>query len=145
MRTGLLIATGASIVVALAARPLFEVFSHDEAIIAGGIVLLRLAIIFEPGRVFNIVVINALRATGDARFPVQIAMCSQWFFSVPLCWLLSHTLGWGLVGIWIAMMIEEWFRGLVMYWRWKRRRWLKYAKRSREQVAGDTLPLVPEG
>jgi len=145
VRTGLLIATGASILVALTARPLFELFSHDEAIIAGGIVLLRLAIIFEPGRVFNIVVINALRATGDARFPVQIAMGSQWFFSVPLCWLLSHTLGWGLVGIWIAMMIEEWFRGLVMYWRWKRRRWLKYARRSREQVAGDTLPLVPEG
>lgn len=144
LRTGFLIATGAIVVVALFARPLLGVFSHDPAIIAGGVLLLRLSIIYEPGRVFNIVVINALRATGDARFPVQIAMVSQWFFGVPLAWLLSMKLHWGLPGIWIAMMIEEWLRGLIMYRRWKLRKWLKHAHRSREQVTGNLIPVVPE-
>ena len=144
VRTGLLIATVGILLVAAAAPQLLGLFSHDPAIIAGGTLLLWMSIAYEPGRVFNIVIINALRATGDARFPVQIAACSQWFFSVPLCWLLGVTLHWGLPGIWIAMMIEEWFRGLIMYRRWKRRDWLKYAHRSRDQVTGDTLPLVPE-
>ena len=106
--------------------------------------LLWMSIFYEPGRVFNIVIINALRATGDARFPVQIGACSQWLFSVPLCWLLGVKFHWGLPGIWLAMMIEEWFRGMVMYRRWKKRDWMKYAQRSREKVLGDTLPLVPE-
>jgi putative MATE family efflux protein len=145
VRTGLLIATGAILLVVVFATPLLGLFSHNAAIIAGGVWLLRLSILYEPARVFNIVVINALRATGDARFPVQIAVCSQWLLSVPLCWFFGITLGWGLTGIWIAMMIEEWLRGLLMYRRWKRRDWLKYARRSRDQVSANTLPLIPEG
>jgi putative MATE family efflux protein len=145
VRTGLLIATGAILIVVVFAAPLMGLFSHNEAIIAGGVLLLRLSIIYEPGRVFNIVIINALRATGDARFPLQIAACSQWLLSVPLCWFFGITLGWGLGGIWIAMMIEEWLRGLIMYRRWKRRDWLKFAHRSRDQASANTLPLIPEG
>ncbi len=145
VRTGLLIATGAILLVVAFAEPLLGLFSHNAAIVAGGVWLLRLSILYEPGRVFNIVIINALRATGDARFPLQIAACSQWLLSVPLCWFFGLTLGWGLTGIWIAMMIEEWLRGLLMYRRWKRRDWLKFAHRSRDQVSANTLPLIPEG
>lgn len=144
LRTGFLIATGAIVVVALFAKPMLGLFSHDPVIIAGGVLLLRLSIIYEPGRVFNIVVINALRATGDARFPVQIAMFSEWLLGVPLAWFLGMKLRWGLPGIWIAMMTEEWLRGLIMYRRWKLRKWLKYAHRSREQATGNIIPVVPE-
>ena len=144
VRTGLIIACGAILLVAAIAPQLLGLFSHDPVIIAGGSMLLWMSVVYEPGRVFNIVIINALRATGDARFPVQIAACSQWLFSVPLSWLLGVRLHFGLPGIWIAMMIEEWFRGIIMYRRWKKRGWMHYARRSREKVLGDTLPLVPE-
>uniref|UniRef100_UPI0035B43930 MATE family efflux transporter n=1 Tax=Tabrizicola sp. TaxID=2005166 RepID=UPI0035B43930 len=145
VRTGLLIATGAILLVVAFAEPLLGLFSHNAAIVAGGVWLLRLSIFYEPGRVFYIVIINALRATGDARFPLQIAACSQWLLSVPLCWFFGITLGWGLTGIWVAMMFEEWLRGLLMYRRWVRRDWLKFAHRSRDQVSANTLPLIPEG
>lgn len=144
VRIGLLIATAGIIAVAAAARPLVDVFSHDPAIIAGAALLLKLSVIYEPGRVFNIVVINALRATGDARFPVRVAAISQWFFSVPLCWFLGLKLGWGLVGVWIAMLTEEWVRGLMMWDRWRKRRWLKYAERSRAAVGKENIPLAVE-
>jgi len=145
VRTGLLIATGAIALVALAAPQLLGLFSHEASIVAGGVFLLRFSILYEPGRVFNIVVINALRATGDARFPVKVGATTQWLFSVPLCWFLGVRLHWGLPGIWLTMMIEEWFRGIIMYRRWIRRDWLKFAHHSRDQVSGDALPLVPEG
>lgn len=145
VRTGLLIATGAIIAVAAAAAQLLGVFTRDPVILAGGVFLLRLSIIYEPGRVFNIVIINALRATGDARFPVQVAICSEWCIGVPAAWFLGLKLGWELPGIWIALMSEEWLRGLLMYCRWRSRKWLEYAHRSHEQVSGNLLPLVPEG
>ncbi|HEY4249058.1 MAG TPA: MATE family efflux transporter [Lacunisphaera sp.] len=144
LRTGLIIAVVMISLVAIMAPHLLGLFSHDPTIVAGGTLLLWMSVVYEPGRVFNIVIINSLRATGDARFPVQIAVCSQWLFSVPLCWILGLELHWGLPGIWGAMMIEEWFRGIVMYRRWKKRGWMKYAQRSRERVLADTLPLVPE-
>ncbi len=144
VRTGLLISTTAILLVAASAPRLLGVFSHDPAIIAAGVLLLRISVFYEPGRVFNIVVINALRATGDARFPVQVAMVSQWFLSVPLCWFFGVRLHWGLPAIWGVMMLEEWLRGLIVYRRWTGRHWLKHARHSREQVSGDTVPLMPE-
>ncbi|HVU36113.1 MAG TPA: MATE family efflux transporter [Opitutaceae bacterium] len=143
VRTGLYMAAGGMLVIAAFAPQLIGIFSHDPAIIAGGVFLLRISVFYEPGRVFNIVIINSLRATGDARFPVQIAMFSEWLLSVPLCWLLGVKLHWGLPGIWIAMMSEEWIRGLLMSRRWHQRGWMKHAERSRAQVA-EAIPLAIE-
>src|ERR1700689_5605922 len=106
-------------------------FTRNAAILAGGVLLVRLAIVLEPGRVFNVVVISSLRATGDVGFPIQMAVLSMWCVWVPLAWLLGLKLGLGLAGFWIAMITDEWLRGLLMYRRWKNRRWLKYAQRSR--------------
>jgi putative MATE family efflux protein len=144
LRTGVLVATGGILIVAAVAPQLLGIFSQDPVILAGGTLLLRMAILIEPGRVFNIVVISSLRATGDARFPLKMGVLSMWGLWVPLAWLLGLKLHWGLPGIWISMTIDEWFRGVTMYWRWKKRRWLKYAQRSHREAAGENLPLVAE-
>jgi putative MATE family efflux protein len=144
VRTGLMIAMGGILIVAAFAPQLLGLFTKDTVIIAGGTFLLRMAVVLEPGRVFNIIVINSLRATGDARFPVQFGAFSMWCVWVPLAWLLGLKLGWGMPGIWATMIIDEWLRGVVMYRRWKQRHWLQYAHRSREKVLGDTMPVVPE-
>lgn len=138
LRIGFGIATVAIILVAIGAPYILGLFTHDTTIIAGGVLLLRLSVLLEPGRVFNIIVINSLRATGDARFPVQIGAVVMWGVWVPLAWLLGVKLGFGLTGIWIAMTVDEWLRGLLMYRRWKQRRWIKYAQRSRAHVLGES-------
>lgn len=135
LRTGFMFSTGAVLVVAAVAPLIFGLFSHDVAVIAGGTILMRLAILLEPGRVFNIIVINSLRAAGDVGFPIKMAAMSMWLVWVPLAWFLSLKLGLGLVGIWLAMTADEWLRGVLMYRRWKSRRWIKYAERSRAHVA----------
>ncbi|MBA4138824.1 MAG: MATE family efflux transporter [Opitutus sp.] len=145
VRLGFAIAGSVSVLIAVFAAQLLDLFSHDASIIATGALLLLMGIIYEPGRVLNIVIINALRATGDARFPVLVGMASQWLISVPLCWLFGLKLGWGLTGIWVAMLAEEWWRGLIMYWRWKNRSWMQHAQRSRDAVnSGRAIPLSPE-
>ena len=55
----------------------------------------------------------------------------MWGVWVPLSWFLSLKLGWGMAGIWCAMACDEWTRGLLMYWRWRKWKWLPYAERSR--------------
>jgi len=143
LRTGLIIVTCVMVVVAAFAPLLLGFFTQNAAIVAGGAVLLRLAIVLEPGRVFNVVVISSLRATGDVGFPIQMAVLSMWCVWVPMAWLLGLKLGLGLVGIWIAMITDEWLRGLLMYRRWKKRRWVKYAELSRAHVADAADSLAP--
>ncbi len=144
LRTGLLLCAVGVVLLALAAPQLIGLFTHDPAIIRGGTLLLRLSIALEIGRVFNIIVINSLRATGDARFTVQIGVCCMWLLWVPNSWLLGLHLGWGLVGIWIAMALDEWLRGLIMYRRWKLRKWLPAAERSRAEAMRNNVPVVAE-
>jgi len=144
LRTGLMLCAGGVTLIALAAPHLIGLFSRDPVIIRGGTVLLRLCVVLELGRVFNIIVINSLRATGDVRFPVQTGAVCIWLLWVPNAWFLGLHLGWGLVGIWIAMTMDEWLRGILMYRRWKLRRWLHAAERSRANAMRNNVPLVAE-
>ncbi|WP_053365201.1 MATE family efflux transporter [Bacillus sp. FJAT-27245] len=102
---------------------LLGIFTDNNKIITEGAKLLLLGLILEPGRTFNIVIIAALRAAGDANFPVKMAFVSMWGIGVPVAYLLGITMGMGLVGIWIAFIADEWFRGIIMYYRWKSRVW----------------------
>jgi putative MATE family efflux protein len=131
LRIAFCVAIGGMAVLGLAAPWLLGLFTSTTAIIATGTVLIRMGLLLEPGRVFNVVVINALRATGDARFPVIVGATCMWGLWVPLAWLLGLKLGLGLVGIWISLICDEWTRGLLMYHRWRKRKWLPAAERSR--------------
>ena len=104
---------------------LMTLFTEDADIVAMATPLFFVSLLLEPGRTFNIVVLNSLRATGDARFPLLMGLISMWGIAIPLAWFLGLHLGWGLVGIWLAFAADEWTRGLSMYWRWKSRRWEK--------------------
>ena len=70
VRNGLL-ASGSLALLAAALSPwLMQVFTRDPSILAMATTLLWLSVVLELGRVFNLVVIGALRATGDVHFPV---------------------------------------------------------------------------
>jgi putative MATE family efflux protein len=135
LRTSFFLAMAAIALVATFAPLLLGIFTSNPAVIAGGALLLRMSLLLEPGRVVNIVVINGLRATGDVKFPIFLGLLSMWGVWVPLAWLLGLKMGWGLPGVWIAMMCDEWLRGMMMYRRWKHRRWLPHAERVRERVS----------
>jgi putative MATE family efflux protein len=102
-------------------------FTKDPDIIAVGATIFLLSIVLEPGRTFNTVVINSLRAAGDARFPVLMGVLSMWGVSVPLAYVLGVHFGIGLLGVWIAFTVDEWLRGIIMLLRWRSRAWEKKA------------------
>jgi putative MATE family efflux protein len=139
LRTAFCCAIGGTIFLSLLAPWLIGAFTKNHAIIIAGVVLIRMGLLLEPGRVFNVVVISSLRATGDARFPVIAGFLSMWGLWVPLAWFLGLKLGWGLVGIWISMICDEWTRGMLMYHRWRKRKWLPAAERSRLTARGDAI------
>ncbi|QDQ01015.1 MATE family efflux transporter [Lysinibacillus fusiformis] len=115
------------VVVTLFRTQLMSVFTDNPEVIAIGASVLVLSILLETGRTMNIVVINSLRASGDARFPVKIGFLSMVCLSVPLGYLLVFVLDWGLIGIWLAISADEWLRAIIVYFRWKSRKWERFA------------------
>lgn len=144
LRTGLLIVGAATAALFLARNQVFRIFTQDPLVLKGCATLLLVELVIEPGRVFNIVVINSLRATGDALYPVLMGACSMWLLWVPLSWFLAFHTSLGLVGVWIAMACDEWLRAGMMYWRWRRRGWLENARRSHAHIAALSSPEVAE-
>lgn len=121
---------------ALAGPWILAQFTRDETIAATGATLLWITVLLEPGRTFNLVVINALRAAGDARYPVLVGAGSMALVLAGGSWLLGLGLGWGLVGVWIAYAADEWLRGLLMWRRWARLDWLPTARAARRRLRG---------
>ena len=85
--------------------------------------LFTLSIVLETGRTFNVVTVNALRASGDAKFPLMTGFIFMWGLSLPLGYFLGIHLGYGIVGVWVGFVADEWVRGLVNTWRWRSRKW----------------------
>ncbi|MEC3814371.1 MATE family efflux transporter [Bacillus altitudinis] len=115
-----------STALSLSSTHLLTFFTSNSEIIQIASLLLILTIILEPGRSFNMVIINSLRAAGDAKFPVYMAMISMWGIGLPIAYLLGIQLEMGLIGVWISFIVDEWVRGIFMYRRWRSRVWTGY-------------------
>ncbi|WP_318615566.1 MATE family efflux transporter [Sporosarcina sp. YIM B06819] len=116
--------------------PLMGLFTDNADIIKIGATVLLLSILLETGRTINIIVISSLRAAGDAKYPVIIGAFSMVAMSLPLGYLLVFVFDMGLVGVWLAIAADEWTRAVIMYFRWKSRRWERYALVSPNKSRG---------
>lgn len=124
---------------------LVSIFTKDPQVMAMASTLFIITAFQEPGRILNIIIINSLRATGDTKFPILMAVISMWGISVPIGCFLGIYMGWGLMGVWIGFAADEWVRGIAMLIRWKSKVWHKTAlhlyettlknERNRQQAA----------
>ena len=133
LKAALAVAVGMVIIVTIFRYPLMSVFTDNEEIIQIGASVLVLSFLLETGRTFNITIINALRASGDARFPVKIGFVSMICISLSVGYFFVFVLDMGLVGVWLAIAIDEWIRAILVLIRWKSRKWEKFAIVSKEQ------------
>ncbi len=102
---------------------LISIFTDNSEIIKLGAAILMVDILVEVGRVANLVVISALKASGDVNYPVGVGIFSMWLVSTLGAYLLGVHFGLGLVGIWLAMAADEILRGLLMINRLRKGRW----------------------
>jgi putative MATE family efflux protein len=68
---------------------------------------------------------NALKAAGDARYVMIVAVCTMWFVRVCSAYPLSYTFGFGPVGVYLAMGADFFFRGLFYAKRWLSNKWIE--------------------
>ena len=69
---------------------------------------------------------GALRAAGDARFTLVASLLSMWLVRVMLGYVLAIVFHVGVVGIWIAMVLEWGVRGIIFSLRERRDKWYRH-------------------
>lgn len=124
LKRAIIVTVSISFVFFVLGKNILHMFTSNSEIITLGAIVLAIDLILEPGRTVNIVGINSLRAAGDVKFPVYIGIFSMWTFGVGLSYLLGIKLGLGLVGMWIGFTVDEWFRAILVYNRWNKKKWI---------------------
>ncbi len=107
--------------------PIVSIFTDIAEVQSLVCTLLLFSAYIEFGRSLNLVYIYSLKGAGDIRFPVLYGICSNWGIMVLGSYILGLKCGLGLIGFWLAIGTDETTRGIVMFLRWKSRRWQKHA------------------
>ena len=123
LKWGFYVTIGVVFVFWLFRAPILDSLTDDQGIIQLLLPIFLLSVFLEPGRTINIVMVNALRASGDAKFPLLTAVLFMWGIAIPLGYFLGIKMEMGLIGIWIGFFVDEWVRGLTNAWRWRSRKW----------------------
>ncbi|OCT12018.1 MATE family efflux transporter [Paenibacillus pectinilyticus] len=116
-------------------KQLIGMFTDNVEIITLGAFLLTFGFLLEPVRCLNIVIGEALRAAGDARFILIIGACAIMGLCVPLTYWIGVHMGYGLVGMWGVFIMDEGLRGIILLFRWRSRAWEKKVLVNSEEMA----------
>lgn len=69
---------------------------------------------------------NALRAGGDAKYTMTVSVLSMWLFRVLLSYFFVLQLHLGLLGVWLGMFIDWFFRDVLFLLRFAGNRWMEH-------------------
>ena len=122
-RWSMVITLTGSAFLALSGRSLLSAFTNNQEIITMGVWVLIIDWFLEIGRTSNIFAVGTLRATGDAIYPVVIAIIFNWSIAVGVSYVIGIPLGYGLVGMWIGFALDENVRGIILMRRWRSGKW----------------------
>ena len=120
---GIVLGVGTASVFALFAEPILSLFTDDPQMIELVGTLLVIDIFLEIGRVSNLVFGFALKTSGDATYPMLIAVIFAFLFAAGGTWYFGIHLGWLAVGAYVAMALDECVRAVCMFLRWRSGRW----------------------
>jgi putative MATE family efflux protein len=110
------------VIMVLFPRTLLSAFTNDPAVIALGVVPMIMGGLFQFPLAVNFIMSGALRGAGDTRWPLYTKLISTWGVRLPLV-LLFGWLGFGLIGIWIAMGTDFIIQAWLAYRRFRQGRW----------------------
>jgi putative MATE family efflux protein len=110
-------------VMALAAPYLLPLFTEDPQMQHLVGLLLMVDIILEIGRASNLVFGFALKTSGDAIYPMIIAVTFAFLCAAGGTWLFGIRMGLLAVGAYMAMALDECVRAVFMFLRWHSGAW----------------------
>lgn len=104
-------------------KVIIQLFTNDPAIISlGGIILIIIALTthFQTSQT---VISGCLRGAGDTKFVAMTSFISIGVIRPLLTYLLCLPFGFGLIGAWIALLIDQSLRFIINVGRFKTGKW----------------------
>ena len=120
---GILVMSIMGVIFVIVPEPIVRIFSNDPEVIALAAVCLRLVAISQPALATWMILAGGLRGAGDTRAIMKIVIIGLVFVRVGLAYLLAIHLGFGLIGAWVAMVIDLFVRSSLIQRRFSQGDW----------------------
>ena len=95
-------------------RLLLGLFTQNERILMLAASIMLIDFFVEIGRSMNNTICSYMRGVGDVKSSMAVNLSGAWLISVGMSYVLGIGAGWGLIGIWIALALDENIRGLIL-------------------------------
>jgi putative MATE family efflux protein len=105
------------------AEPIARVFIGDPVVVAYSVIFIRIHAVSIPAVGVFFAIDGALRGAGDTRFPLMTSLSGMYVIRLPLSAVFGFVLGWGIVGIWIPLVIEYYYRAAVIANHFRHGKW----------------------
>ncbi len=104
---------------------MFDIVDKDLLDIAKKVMICDL--VLEVGRAFNIIFVRTMQTSGDVLFPTVLSVIFCWVVAVGGSFILGSKslLGYGIIGVWVAMALDECMRAIIFLIRFKSGKWQK--------------------
>jgi Na+-driven multidrug efflux pump len=107
----------------LFARPAYAAFTSDQATITMGVQVIGVLALYRLLLLLSTVLDGALTGAGDTVSPMVVNFIAQFGVLLPAVWLLSTVVGWGVQGIFWALVIGFGVQTLLLVLRFRQGRW----------------------
>lgn len=111
----------------LFSHPIARLYTADLAVAAMAGTVLKIMALAQPGQSTQLSLAGALRGAGDTVYPLYASFFGIWIFRVVVAYVFVSIFGWGLIGAWVAMVMDQYTRSAIVYLRYRSGKW-KYMK-----------------
>ncbi|MFB0520168.1 MAG: MATE family efflux transporter, partial [Desulfatiglandales bacterium] len=120
---GVVLMSSIASVIFIWAKYLASIIAKEPAVLAETTRYLRINMLSEPFMVLSLVLGGGLQGAGDTRGSMWVIIIGMWLIRLPLAFFLALVLGYGAIGVWMAMVISMAFQGLLMVRRYHKGSW----------------------
>lgn len=122
-RVGMMVASVMGVLFFFGGGFLASLYTDDPQVIANAAIALKIIALVQPLQSTQFILAGALRGAGDTRWPLISTFVGTVGVRIALSFLFVTVLGWGLVGAWLAMAIDQCTRSTFIYFRYRSGLW----------------------
>lgn len=122
-RIGSMISSFMAVILFFFGPQIVGLYSKDPAIIKNSSTVLKIIALVQPFQSSQLILAGALRGAGDTFWPLVATFFGVLLIRVVIAHILVNIFGYGLVGAWIAVFIDQFIRWVFVYARYRTGKW----------------------
>lgn len=122
-RLAVIVACSVGLLLIFFSHPIARLYTKDLAVAAMAGTVLKIMSLAQPSLSTQLSLSGALRGAGDTMYPLYASIFGIWVFRVFVAYLFVNIFGWGLIGAWVALVLDQTTRAIIVYARYRSGKW----------------------